>query len=137
MYGNLVVAGYMSAKPFVSLRVATTGGIPSTGTTTNPMTIGTVGTTTLAQYGFITNATVARGTVGATNAFLYTFSWATPHPVGTSYAVMCNFNTGSTASPSPNAFITANNTSSTSITIWIRGSTNIMQDGNFFVYTVP
>lgn len=50
VYGNLAVAGYTSAKPFVSLRVTTTGGIPSTGTTTN--TIGTTGTTTLAQYGF-------------------------------------------------------------------------------------
>jgi hypothetical protein len=66
--GNLTVGGWISAKPFVSLRVATTGGTPSTGTSV--ATTGTPGTVSMSQYGFITNATVARGTPGTTTTSL-------------------------------------------------------------------
>ena len=78
--GNLSLTSFISAKPFVSLRVITSGGTPSTGTTTG--TTGTPGTVALTYYGFITSVTVARGSVGNTNNFLYTFSWTTPHPLG-------------------------------------------------------
>ena len=63
VFGNLMVNAFIAAKPYASLRVATAGGTPSTGTTVG--TIGTPGTTTLVQYGFLTNVSVARGTVGS------------------------------------------------------------------------
>ena len=132
---NLTVNGFISAKPFVSLRVITSGGTPSTGTTTG--TIGTPGTVALTYFGFTTSVNVARGSVGNTNNFLYTFSWTTPHPLGANYIPMAIFRTTSTSEVSPNAFFTVTNSSSTSFTLWIRGATNILQDGNFFVYTVP
>ena len=90
-----------------------------------------------ANYGCITSVTVARGSVGNTNNFLYTFSWTTPHPLGANYIPMAIFRTSSTSEVSPNAFFTVTNSSSTAFTLWIRGTTNILQDGNFFVYTVP
>ena len=133
--GNLTVTGFISAKPYASLRVSTgtTGATPSTASV-----IGTPGPVTLTQYGFLTNVGVSRGTtVGATNYFIYTFTMPTAHPQGTNYIVNGAFVTGSTSSASPNAFLTFNVTSSTSFTVWIRSSTNILLDGNFFVYTVP
>ena len=136
--GNLVVSGYLSAKPYVALRVATSTAAPavaSTGTTAG--TIGTPGTVSLTQYGFLTNVSVARGTVGGTNLFLYTFTMPTAHPLGTSYTVNGCFQTGGTSAPSPNAFLTFSVGSSTSFTVWVRGPTNILLDGNFHVYTVP
>ena len=48
--GNLTVNGFIVAKPYASLRVATAGGTPSTGTTV--ALIGTPGTVSLFQYGF-------------------------------------------------------------------------------------
>ena len=48
--GNLTVGGFLVAKPYVSLRVGTSGGTPSTGTST--VTIGTPGTASFTQYGF-------------------------------------------------------------------------------------
>jgi hypothetical protein len=49
--GNLTVGGFISAKPYVSLRVGTSGGTPSTGTSV--VTIGTPGTVSLTQYVFL------------------------------------------------------------------------------------
>ena len=136
--GNLSLTGYLSAKPYVSLRVSTstaTPAAPSTGTIAG--TIGTPGTVSLAQYGFLTNVSVARGTAGANNSFLYTFTLPTAHPLGTNYIVHGGFQTGGTSAPSPNAFLTFSVSSSTSFTVWVRGPTNILLDGTFYVYTVP
>lgn len=138
--GKLTVTGiidnvsYSPSKPYVSLRVTTTGGTASTGTTIG--TIGTPGTVSIANYGHRQDITVARGTAGATNNFLYTFSWTNPHPLGSNYAVMCNFQGSSSSNPSPNAFFRATGTS-TSITVWVRTETGIIKDENFYVYTVP
>ena len=135
MIGNLIVNGYISAKPYASLRVATAGGIPSTGTAVG--TIGTPGPVSLIQYGFLTNVSASRGAVSTVNVFLYSFTLPSAHPQGTNYIVNGAFVTGSTSSASPNAFLTFNVTSSTSFTVWVRSSTNILMDGNFYVYTFP
>ncbi len=47
VYGHLVVAGYMSAKPYISLKVTATGGTASTvsGSTVTIVTPGTVALT--------------------------------------------------------------------------------------------
>jgi hypothetical protein len=135
--GNLTLTGYLAAKPFVSLRVTTGGGTPSTlNATTGVTTIGTPGAVVLVQNGFIQNVTVARGTAGASNAFLYTFSWTTAHPLGSNYAVMCQFQGSSTSNLSPNGFFRANGATN-AITLWVRTSDGIIKDENFYVYTVP
>ena len=131
---NLTVNGYISAKPYVSLRIVTTGGTQSTGTTSG--TIGTPGTATVTNLGYTSPITTSRGNAGATNAFLYTFTWTTPHPLGANYAIMCNFYGTSTANLSPNAFFRTSGTS-TAISVWIRTSDGIIKDENFYVYTVP
>ena len=134
--GNLTLTGYLAAKPFVSLRVVTGGGTPSTATV-----IGTAGLSVLNQYGFIQNVTLARGTAGGVNAFIYTFTWATPHPLGINYIVNAIHRTGSYADPHPTGVITANVNSSTSFSLWVRTTvgttTNVFADGTFYVYTVP
>ncbi len=58
---------YLNAKPYISLKVATAGGTPSTGTTVG--TIGTPGAMTITSMGSNFSVTAARGTVGTTNAF--------------------------------------------------------------------
>ena len=136
--GNLTVNGFISARPYASLRVltgTTVGTTPSTGTAVG--TIGTPGPVSLTQCGFLTNVSVARGTVGGTNTFLYTFTMPTAHPLGANYIVNGGFQTGGTSAPSPNAFLTFNVSNSTIFTVWVRSSTNILMDGNFYVYTVP
>ncbi len=134
--GNLTLTGYLAAKPFVSLRIITAAGTPSTATV-----IGTAGGSLVQQYGFIQNVTTSRGTVGAANAFIYTFTWTTPHPLGLNYIVNAIFRTGSSTDPQPAGVITTNATSSTSFNVWIRttvGTTpNVFADGSFYVYTVP
>ena len=135
---NVTISGFLAAKPYISLKVTTSGGTPSTGITVYPAptTIGTPGTATFVNIGYQTNVTLARGTPNATNWFLYTFSWTTPHPLGLNYSVGCTFQSGSTSTASPNAFFTANATA-TSITVWIRSVDNIVRDGNFYVYSIP
>jgi hypothetical protein len=138
--GNLTLTGHLAAKPFVSLRVITGGGTPSTATV-----IGTPGASLVTPYGYISNVTLARGTAGATNAFIYTFTWTTPHPLGINYIVNAVFRTGSSTDPQPAGVITTNVTSSTSFNVWIRttvgttfpGTPNVFADGTFYVYTVP
>ena len=132
--GNLSVVGFIDARPFASLRVGTSGGTPSTGTIAG--TIGTPGTVSLIQYGFLTNVSVARGTVATTNLFLYSFTLPTAHPLGTNYIVNGGFRTGGSTEASPNAFLKFNVTSSTNFNVWVRSSTGILMDGNFYVYTV-
>jgi hypothetical protein len=137
--GNLTVSGFTNTKPYASLRVTTTGGgtfaTPSTGTTVE--TIGTPGAVTLVQYGFLTNVSVARGSTGTTNLFLYSFTLPTAHPLGTNYIVNGGFYTAGSLALSPNAFLTFNVASSTNFSVWVRSSTGILMDGNFYVYTVP
>jgi hypothetical protein len=133
--GNLTVDGFISARPFVSLRVVTSGGTPSSGTTVG--TIGTPGTVTLTQLGFLNTVTLVWGTVGTTNLFSYTFTLPVAHPQGTNYIVNGGFQANGALSPSPSAFLTFNVTSATSFSVWVRSSTNILLDGNFYVYTVP
>ena len=126
----------------MSLRVVTGGGTPTTiSATTGLPVIGTPGFSVINQYGFITNVTLARGSAGATNAFIYTFTWPTPHPLGINFIVNAVFRTGGSADPQPIGVITTNVTSSTSFNVWIRttlGTTpNMFADGSFYVYTVP
>ena len=72
--GNLTVQGFLAAKPYVSLRVVTSGGTASTGTTIGPpTTIGTPGSMTVTNYGYTTSVTAARGTSGTSNAFFIYF----------------------------------------------------------------
>ena len=135
MSGNLTVNGFIVAKPYASLRVSTAGGTPSTGTTA--VTIGTPGTVSLIQYGFLTNVSVARGTAATTNLFLYSFTLPTAHPLGTNYIVNGGFRTVGSIDPSPNAFLSFTVTSATQFAVWVRSSTSIIMDGNFHVHAVP
>ncbi len=79
--GSLSVSGPLTVKPYISLRVTTTGGTLSTvsGSTT---TLGTPGTVSIAHLGFNATAVCTRGTAGNTNLFLYTFIWTGAHPQG-------------------------------------------------------
>ena len=142
----LSVTGFIPAKPYVSGRVATTGGTPSS-VSGSILTIGTAGTTSTTNYGFITPV-LSRGTAGATNAFIYALTWTGAHPLGTNYAVYAQFHTGPTGSSSqaqslqPTGKITTNVTSSTSFNVWIRTPlnetyNNVLVDGTFYVHTVP
>ena len=140
--GNLTLTGYLAAKPFVSLRVVTGGGTATTiSASTGLPVIGTPGLSVINQYGYIQNASLARGTAGATNAFIYTFTWPTPHPLGINFIVNAVFRTGSSTDPQPIGVITTNVTSSTSFNVWFRTTlgttTNMFVDGTFYVYTVP
>ena len=137
---NLIVSGYIQAKPYISLKISTSIyssgsilAIPSTSSV-----IGTPGAVTItSNMGFQQNVTVARGTVGNVNQFLYTINFATPHPLGANFAVGCTFNTTATANANPNATFTCN-TQANSISVWIReNTTNILRDGNFYVYSIP
>ena len=134
MSGNLTVSGFIAAKPYASLRVATAGGTPSTGTAVGA--IGTPGTVSLFQYGFLTSVSLSRGTV-ATTIFLYLFTLPTAHPLGLNYIVNGCFRTGSSTDASPNAFLTFTVTSATQFAVWVRSSTSSSMDGNVYVYTVP
>jgi hypothetical protein len=132
---NLTVNGFISAKPYVSLKITTSGGTPST-LLNGVTTIGTPGASVGITCGYTSAVTLARGTPGATNAFLYTITWTTAHPLGSNYVVMCNFQGGSTTNSSPNGFFRANGTSN-SITVWVRTSDGIIKDENLYVYSVP
>ena len=137
--GSLTVGSFFANKPYISLRVSTSGGTPSTvdGTT---VTIGTAGTASLTQLGF-TTATCARGPAGQSNSFGYVFNWATPHPLGTAYSVNCTFYTPASSSPQPVGVLTATVISSTQCSVFIRATvgsvSNVLQEGNFFVNTIP
>ena len=139
--GNLALTGYLAAKPYVSLRVTTGGGTPSTNPSGSTVTIGTPGLCVVVQNGFVTDAVVGRGTAGSTNAFLYTVTWTTPHPLGTAYVPNVCFYTGSTTTAAPLGVITAAVASSTAFTVWFRATvgsvSNVLVDGSFYVYTVP
>ncbi len=80
--------GCIAAKPYVSFRVSTTGGVASAvlGAAT---TIGTPGTVTITSFGFNTSVVCIRGTSGNVNAFVYTFTWAGAHPLGAHFGTKC------------------------------------------------
>ena len=115
------------------------GGTASTvdGTT---VTIGTSGTVSLTQLGF-TTATCARGVSGQASQMAYVFSWTTPHPLGTNYSVDCTFYTPASNSPMPVGILSATAISSTSCTVFIRATvgavSNVLQEGNFYMNTIP
>ena len=138
--GSLTASGPLTVKPYISLCVSNTGGTLSTvsGSTT---TLGTPGTVSLTHLGFNQTAVCTRGTPGNTNYFLYTFTWTGAHPQGSNFAVGATYNTGSTGATQPIGIITANATNSTQITLWIRTTigtvTNVLMDGNFYVYSIP
>ena len=140
--GNLTVTGYLSARPYISLRVATTGGTPSTVVAGSPptVTLGTPGTVALTHLGTNTTTVCTRGTPGNTNLFLYVFTWTGAHPLGANFVPNVIYQTGATSSAQPLGVITASVTS-TSITVWLRATvgtvSNVLQDGSFYVYTVP
>ena len=99
--------------------------------------IGTPGTVSLFQYGFLASVSLSRGTAATTNPLLYLFTLPTAHPLGLNYIVNGGFRTGSSTDASPNAFLTFNVISSTTFSVWVRSSTGILMDGNFYVCTVP
>jgi hypothetical protein len=140
--GDLSVTGFLSAKPYISLRIVTTGGTPST-VSGSPatVTVGTPGTVTLTNLGSNTTTVCSRGTVGNGNYLLYTFNWIGAHPLGSNFAANAMFYTTGTASGQPVGAITLVVNSATQITLWIRatvgGISNVLQDGNFYVYSVP
>jgi hypothetical protein len=140
--GDLSVTGFLSAKPYISLRIVTTGGTPST-VSGSPatVTVGTPGTVTLTNLGSNTTAVCSRGTSGNSNYLLYTFNWTGAHPLGANFAANAMFYTTGTASGQPVGAITLVVNSATQITLWIRatvgGISNVLQDGNFYVYSVP
>ena len=141
MSGDLTVTGFLSAKPYVALRVTTTGGTPSTVSgTPATVTIGTPGNVTLTQLGYNTTSVCTRGSVGNTNYFIYIFTWTGAHPLGSNFVPNVVYQTGSTTSAQPLGVITAAATS-TSITVWLRATigtiSNVLQDGTFYVYSVP
>ncbi len=86
---------------------------------------------------FLSNVSVARGSVATTNLFLYALTLPTAHSLGSNYIVNGGFSTASSTDVSPNASLTFNVTSSTNFSVWVRSSTGILMDGNFYVYTVP
>ena len=137
--GNLTVNGFIAAKPYVSFRVSTTGGVPSAvvGAATS---IGTPGTVTITNFGFNTSVVCTRGTSGNVNAFLYTFTWTGAHPLGANFGANVLYYTTSTSSAQPLGVITAI-VAATSITVWLRATvgtvSNVLQDGSFYVYSVP
>ena len=141
MSGDLSVAGFISAKPFISLRVATSGGTPST-YNAGVFVLGTPGTVTLTNLGYNNTVVCTRGTAGNTNYFLYTFTWTGAHPLGAYNSANAIFHTSGTGSGQPaNTPVITVNVSSTQITVWIRGivsgNSNVLQDGNFYMYSVP
>ena len=136
--GNLIVEGFTDARPYVSLRVITSTAAPAVASTgTTAASIGTPGVVSLTQLGYNTSVSLARGTVGTTNLFTYQFTLPVAHPQGANYIVNGGFYTSGALSPSPNAFLTFSVASATSFSVWVRSSTNILLDGNFYVYTVP
>ncbi len=78
---------FVSAKPYVSLRVTTAGGTATTINAQNAQVIGTVGTTSLSCFCYNATVSVAHGIVGDANVFMYTFIWTGAHPLGTNYVV--------------------------------------------------
>jgi len=142
--GNVTIGGYLTARPYISMRVSTTGGTPSTINAGN-VVVGTPGTVTVTQLGSNTSVVCTRGTAGNSNYLLYTFSWTGTHPLGSNYVAHATFQTGGTSSFPPNTPVITTNASSTSITVWIRGTLtsggvtypNVLQDGNFYLTSYP
>ncbi len=103
--------------------------------------MGTPETVILTTLGFNTTAVCTRGTVGDSNYFLCTFNWTGAHPLGANFAANVIFHTTGTASGQPIGAITLNVNSATQITPWIRATvgtvSHVLQDGSFYVYTMP
>ena len=136
---DLTVNGFISAKPYISLKVITTGGSVST-VSGSTVTLGTPGTVTLTHLGYNTTAVCTCGTPANTNYLLYIFTWTGAHPLGANFAVNATYITTGTGSGQPLGVITATN-NSTSITVWLRATigtaSSVLQDGNFYLYSVP
>ena len=132
---DLTVNGFISAKPYISFRVSTTGGVPST-VSGSTVTIGTPGTVAITNFGFNTSVVCTRGTSGNVNAFLYTFTWTGAHPLGANFGANVLYYTTSTSSAQPLGVITTV-VAATSITVWLRATvgtvSNVLQDGSFYV----
>ncbi len=119
--------------------MSTTGGVPST-VSVSPVIIGTPGTATMTNFGFNNIVVCSRGTSGNSNSFLYTFTWTGAHPLGANFGANVLYYTTSTSSAQPLGVITAV-VAATSITVWLRATagtvSNVLQDGSFYVYSVP
>jgi hypothetical protein len=136
--GNLVVEGFNDARPYASLRVITSTAAPAVASTgTNAGSIGTPGVVALTQLGYLTTVSLLRGQPGTTNLFSYLFTMPFVHPQGSNYIVNGGFYSSGALSASPNAVLTFSVTSSTTFNVYVRSPTNILMDGNFYVYTVP
>ena len=107
--------------PYISLRVITSGGTPST-VNGSTVTVGTAGTVSLTQMRINTTAICTRGPSGQINWFGYVFSWTGAHPLGTAYSINATYQTSGTNDPQPLGVITATVISSTSLTVWLRAT---------------
>ena len=137
---DLTVNDFISAKPYISLKVTTTGGSVSTVNGSGVVTLGTPGTVTLTHLGYNTTTVCTRGTPTNTNYLLYSFTWTGAHPLGANFAANVLYFTSATGSGQLIGVATVN-VSATSITVWLRTTigtaSSVLQDGNFSLYTVP
>ena len=137
--GNLTVNCFIAAKPYVSFKVSTTGGVPST-VSGSTVTTRSPGTVTITNFGINASVVCTCGTFGASNSFLHTFTWTGAHQLGANFGANVFYYTTSTSSTQPVGVITTG-TSATSIGVWLRTTvgtvSNVIQDGSFYVYSVP
>ena len=113
-WSNLLGPGnpVLNCKPYIGLYVVS-GAISTTNVT-----------------GTATGVTLSARTANT----LYQINFPT-HPAGSNYMVFAQARTGSSGTA---AFMcTTNVTGSTSLNVWCRSYANALQDGDFFVFTVP
>ena len=95
----------------------------------------------MTQLGYNTSTLCTRGTAGNANYLLYAFTWTGAHPLGSNFSVNAIYHTSSTSAAQPLGVITASVNSSTQITVWLRATigavSNVLQDGSFYLYSVP
>ena len=109
--GNFNISGFYPHRPYVGLLVTSAGSIST-------------------NVGYIASEQITI-TIASSGAYSIAFP---AHPNGANFLVHVDYKTG--ASSTALYIPTANNTSS-SITVWLRSTTNSIHAGNFYVHTVP
>ena len=113
-------------------------GTLNVGTVTANMASGTFPRTpVITSYGQVNPGLPDRGSTGASNQGIYAFTLPTAHPSGTNSIVMVTHQTTSSSTTAPLGYISCNAAQSTLFNVWIRNSANTLQDGSFYVYTIP
>ncbi len=118
----------------MSFRVSTTGGVPST-VSGSTVTIGTPGTVAITNLGFNTSVVCTSGTSGASNSFLYTFTWTGAPTVGVNFGANVLCHTTSSGAAQPLGVITAG-ISATSIGVRLRATVGTASKLGVFTFTV-